>query len=482
MVSKKKRSKQQGQVKGVGTAPVVKNSSSSASAATVSSPVAESIAATPEKGCCNCKACVKGYAIAGSDSDSPFLRLPREVRNKIYQELLISRLPPKEQAQYEQVKAAAETPFDDFGRENALDYFEQGLAIMPGADEKHRYRFIVQALGLLLANKQIHAEANEILFSQNIFVVLPEWERIHPFWRCEGGCTEPRGKPCWVKLHNIAQIKHLYIIVNNACQLGDPMLKVESARLAANIKTVVEWFKVTGNKFKTLKIRYSSAFEGQIEAVRDAIEGPQGPDGFERPIMLADKYGKYWQFGRKEAQAKLFIHCNILAPLMELKGVAEDVKVRGDIPQKMIDDMTATLSSTDVSPPTKKKKAEEAAEKQARPKKPDQQDFWREMRDKYMAKGDQGMVDMAEKMMSTSVMSPAVMEMLMAPPTREELMGYGPTPPPPPPTYQTGLVTEVSDDEDEDDGEDDSLATEALAGSIGMLNGKPVFGPPRPPQ
>ncbi|KAK5726567.1 hypothetical protein LTR15_002452 [Elasticomyces elasticus] len=458
MVSKKRRSKQQGQVKGVGTQPPLENDpSSSASTATVAIPVADSTAATSEKGCCDCKACVEDYAIAGSDSDSPFLRLPREVRNKIYQELLISRLPPKEQAQYGQVKAAADTPFDDFGRENALDYFEQGLAIMPGADEKHRYRFIVQALGLLLANKQIHAEANEILFSQNIFVVLPEWERIHPFWRCDGGCTEPRGKPCWVKLHNIAQIKHLYIIVNNACQLGDPMPKVKSARLFANIKTIVEWFKVTGNKFKTLKIRYSSAYEGQIKAVRDAIEGPQGPDAFERPIMLADKY-----------------------------GVAEDVKIRGDIPQKMIDDMTATLSSTDVSPPTVKKKAEAAAES-SRPNKPDAQDFWREMRDKNLLPGgNKGIAATAEKMMRTSVKSPAVMAMLMAPPTREEMMcyggGYGPPPPPPPPTHQPGIVTKVSDEENEADEDNDLLTTEAHTGSIGTLNGKPIFGPPRLPQ
>ncbi|KAK4949228.1 hypothetical protein LTR10_011844 [Elasticomyces elasticus] len=106
------------------------------------------------------------------------------------------------------------------------------------------------------------------------------------------------------------------------------------------------------------------------------------------------------------------------------------------------------------------------------------------MRDKNLLPGgNKGIAATAEKMMRTSVKSPAVMAMLMAPPTREEMMcyggGYGPPPPPPPPTHQPGIVTKVSDEENEADEDNDLLATEAHTGSIGTLNGKPVFGPPR---
>lgn len=58
-------------------------------------------------------------------------------------------------------------------------------------------RFIVEALGLLLANKQIHEEAKNTLFSKNEFTILVEWERVHPFWRCENKGCEP-GAPCYI--------------------------------------------------------------------------------------------------------------------------------------------------------------------------------------------------------------------------------------------------------------------------------------------
>ncbi|TKA56315.1 hypothetical protein B0A55_12479 [Friedmanniomyces simplex] len=227
-----------------------------------STPRATTSADEPVRCCCD--ACVKGYTSAGADCDSPFLRMPREVCDKIYQELLLAKLFPAMQIQYDQVKTDAETPLYEYGRENALDYFEQEIAIMPGAEQKYRYRFIVDAMGLVLANKQIHAEASSILFGKNTFFILPEWERVHSFWRCDRSDCEPRGKPCYIMLHNLTQIKHLSIVINNARQLSDPMLRVEAAKLLANIKNVVDCFQLAGNKLKTLKIRYTSSFEGQI--------------------------------------------------------------------------------------------------------------------------------------------------------------------------------------------------------------------------
>ena len=73
-------------------------------------------------------------------------------------------------------------PFGDFCLENAIEGLDD-TGVTPGSDR--RYPFIVDALGLLLANKQIHAEANSVLFSENTFVILAEWERVWPFWRCD---------------------------------------------------------------------------------------------------------------------------------------------------------------------------------------------------------------------------------------------------------------------------------------------------------
>lgn len=365
------------------------------------------------------------------------------MRDQIYEELLIAKLSPEMQVDYDRVKAANRTPYYEFGRENALDFFESEVGIMPGANEKHRYAFIVDALGLLLANKQIHKEANKVLFSKNTFVILPEWvsrcpasslhwsrmltpclasqERVHTFWRCENPRCHPRNAPCFIMSHNFLEIQDVYITVQNVRGLTDRMLKVESAKLKANIENIARFFKHTGKKLKTLKIRYSSCFEGQIEAVRSAIEGPLDPTLPERAVMLKDKHGEYFHMSRAEAQKRLFLHGNVLDPLLQLKQVADDVKIRGDLPQAYIDELTACLSSGNPSVSTKKKQRQEHAAQQARDKEPDRQSFFRELRDKMLREGDTGTAELAAQMMRVPVHSPAVMDELFAPPTKEEL-------------------------------------------------------------
>ena len=78
---------------------------------------------------------------------------------------------------------------------------------MPGSDQK--YPFIVEGLGLLLANKQISDEANTVLFQENLFVILPEWERKHTFWRCERLGCDPPGAPCFMMFHNFLRVQHV---------------------------------------------------------------------------------------------------------------------------------------------------------------------------------------------------------------------------------------------------------------------------------
>ncbi|TKA61314.1 hypothetical protein B0A55_11740 [Friedmanniomyces simplex] len=180
--------------------------------------------------------------------------------------------------------------------------------------------------------------------------------------------------------------------------------------------------------------------------------------------MLKGKYSKFWHFHRAEAGAKLFRHCNILTPFAELKGVGEDVKIRGDLPQKLNDDLTAILTSADVSVTIGKKKARGDTAKQARSKKPDQQRFWRELRDNYTKEVDQGMVEMMEKMLRTSVKSPAVMQELMKPLTQGELDRlFAPRQPPNTP------FASIADA--------DGFTGVTHSSDIGMLDGKPVFGP-----
>ncbi|KAK3708009.1 hypothetical protein LTR37_011702 [Vermiconidia calcicola] len=402
------------------------------------------------------------------DKRSTFFRFPREVRDQIYEELLVARMKPKDQIEYDELKMATNTPFGDFGRDNAMDYFEQDICIMPGSDKK--YPFVADAIGLLLTNKQIHEEANNILFSKNTFLILVEWERIHPFWRCENPGCKPPGRPCFIMFHNFKKVKHLYIIVRNVRALTDPHLKVESARLEANLKTVSQCFLQAGNKLKTLKIRYTSCFDGQIDAVRGEVEGdlPEGmPD---RPILIKDTHGKHYSFERGEAKAYFFKHITVLEPLRRLKGIADDVKIRGDLPQAYMDGLVKVLSAPTPPPAIKKKQMEAEVARKRREesrKGNDFHSFMKELADGYEG-SDPGMADYCRGMLKTSVMSPAVMADMMKPPTARELERI----------CRRSQEASESEEEEEDvtDGEDIGV----ISGAIGVLDGKPVFGPPRP--
>ena len=284
--------------------------------------------------------------------------------------------------------------------------------------------------------------------------------------------------------HNFLQVKHLEILVHNTQPLESRNLRIESARLRANLQTVATCFTEAGNKLKTLKVRYTSCFGGQVEAMRDAIEGPLRAGVPERPITLKDDWGKYYHLSRAEAQRQLFTHCEaVLAPLLQMRAIAEAVYIRGDLPRALIDRLSTTMSAPDPSGTVKKKLADERARRQAlldkeRRKEAHQHDFWQKTLEKNLREGDQGGADLCRRMMATSMKSPAVMAELMAPPTREEMERYSRRAAemaPPAAVAAQGTVTEVGSDEGGDD-----VSTDGGAGGIGVINGKPVFGPPRP--
>ena len=166
---------------------------------------------------------------------------------------------------------------------------------------------------------------------------------------------------------------------------------------------------------------YTSCFGGELEAVRDAIEGPLPPGVKPPPIMLKDMHDQYYHVKRTDASNRLFKHGTILEPLFKLKGVAEYVNVRGDLPQAYMDRLTTSLSNPNPAPATKKKLLKEQAVKQARPKEPSMHDFFRELAVKNRQEGDHGAADLCEQMTRTTVKSPGVMEELFRPPTKERL-------------------------------------------------------------
>ncbi|KAK4554795.1 hypothetical protein LTR86_008297 [Recurvomyces mirabilis] len=338
---------------------------------------------------CHCVACEKGFKVAGIDTKSPFLRLPREIRDRIYEELLIAKLAPANQAQVDQIIAAPDTPLEEYGRQDALEHYGSDTVILPGANERYRYRFIIKVMGLLLANKQINAEANSILFSKNTFGIMPEWERIHPFWRCDNKKCDPPGAPCYLMFHNFLQIKHVNIMVHNMRGLEDRMRNNECINLLYNNITIVRFFKSAQIKLKTLSIRYSDCFGGEVEYMRDDFEGPLPPGMPARLISMRDMHGKFCNLTREEARQTLFRDHEVMEPFKQWYGAAEEVTVRGEMPQAFIDQLVAALTNQSQSSVTKKRVAKAKAANAGRGPKINDSSMWVEMRDDALAMGNQ---------------------------------------------------------------------------------------------
>ncbi|KAK3675946.1 hypothetical protein LTR78_004138 [Recurvomyces mirabilis] len=414
---------------------------------------------------CHCVACEKGFKVAGIDTNSPFLRLHREIRDRIYEELLVAKLSPANQAQIDQINAASDTPLEEYGRQNALELYGSDTVILPGANERYRYRFIIKAVGLLLANKQINAEANSILFSKNIFGIMPEWERIYPFWRCDNKTCDPPGAPCYLMFHNFLQIKHVNIM--NEC-----------INLLHNNITIVRFFKSAQIKLKTLSISYSGCFGGEVEYMRDDFEGPLPPGMPARLISMRDMHGEFYNLTREEARQTLFRDHEVMEPFKQWYGAAEEVTVRGEMPQAFIGELVAALTNQSQSSVTKRVAKAKAANAARGPKINDSS-IWVEMRDDALAMGNQSLADMAEQMMQTSIKSPAVMQHLfgdlggpfMSPQTGNDTAQQ------PTANNATGRMTVNTG---RSIAATTSNGTTSNNGGIGTVNGKIVFGPPRP--
>lgn len=158
-------------------------------------------------------------------------------------------------------------------------------------------RYIARNKGILLANKQIYQEATSVLFGKNLWGAIPEFERIWSFWRCDSYKCQPVERPCYVRYatpndrltarqmtptrpETAANIKHLLIIVNVRG------LPAESHNLKRNLYMMVDTLKGIGIQLQTLKVRYWTQYGGEVEALREDLEGPLPPGIPPRPIMM----------------------------------------------------------------------------------------------------------------------------------------------------------------------------------------------------
>lgn len=141
-----------------------------------------------------------------SPGNSPFLRrLPREVRDKIYDKLLIVQRTTDDQDKYDKIQAGLAGGTHEYELERELDFLSQDyLLILDLSRANKGMQFIGKNKGILLANKQIYDEATTTLFGKNVFGAFPQSERIEAFWRCgRGSSCYPLSRPCQLRYSNL---------------------------------------------------------------------------------------------------------------------------------------------------------------------------------------------------------------------------------------------------------------------------------------
>ncbi|THV93851.1 hypothetical protein D6D26_08017 [Aureobasidium pullulans] len=102
----------------------------------------------------------------------------RKVRDKIYEEIIVSRFSPSEQAHFDHLVSLKSQPDIRNRRRDAMDLLERRHMVAPAVSVyKIRgipifgFKPLVNARGLSLANRQIARELKEVYWSKNTFLI-----------------------------------------------------------------------------------------------------------------------------------------------------------------------------------------------------------------------------------------------------------------------------------------------------------------------
>ncbi|KAK6004638.1 hypothetical protein QM012_008500 [Aureobasidium pullulans] len=221
-----------------------------------------------------------------------FLKLNRDTRDKVYEDLLVARYTPEQQAEHDSLTNA----FGDRLRiRNALDPLEERLMISPGMPlwGVKGYQPLVNARGPLNANKQINEELTSTLFSKNTF-----WYKIDP--------------------SSLAQIKRLVI---NA--------------LKHNFNHIVKSLNMLGDTLESLMIRINSCFHGRVEEMRAEIDSlliqPTA-----RPVQVMREDNTVFTFTHNNVRKFYTSGFDLCDAFEKLNITVKNFQVYGDLPGEVI--------------------------------------------------------------------------------------------------------------------------------------------------
>jgi hypothetical protein len=206
-------------------------------------------------------------------------------------------------------------------------------------------------MGLLLANKQLHMEASEILYSKNTFAILIDTEgpRGRTFWNCGPVTYDAPKSPCLVPPRNIGLIKHVMIAIkaNEEIHPWGSHYKKELVKLRNRVKDIVTILLKHNVKLKTLEVKFSNTFGGRAGILFDNPFSRHHlyPD-VDQTWPLTTAMGYLITLTRTPrddqfcdgplGQRCTAEHYGLLDSLLKLQGRVEYFKLRGDLPTKYL--------------------------------------------------------------------------------------------------------------------------------------------------
>jgi hypothetical protein len=192
---------------------------------------------------------------------------------QIYAEVIVAKFSPSEQAEYDELSALEGEPDLSNRRRNCLDSLDRRLMGSPGISiftikdvPIAGFKPLINARGLLLANRQISKELKETHWSKNTFLIRVQED--HPF------CPPGRSFHDYVAPFTTQKAKNLYLDVTATThQPGESGFQACVDTITRQLNDTVASLNRYGDRLDSLTVRYTSCFPGEIEDLRVDADG-----------------------------------------------------------------------------------------------------------------------------------------------------------------------------------------------------------------
>lgn len=207
---------------------------------------------------------------------SSFLRLPLEIRDLIFENLLVLRPFPN---------SSSSIPLGDHN-----GFLEPRLPV-----------------ALLRVNKQINEEASRVLYGENIFCITVNGNsKLTDFSNCGSDACAGSGKACWVHARNLALVRNLHMNVFSYYNRGQDM---------TTFQNLAKICRIFGNSppLMTVTVKYQMLLgeEAAVEKPDDAnviVNRLRGHTNYENSKLI----GHHFADPRNQQFHKIFLALTLL--------------------------------------------------------------------------------------------------------------------------------------------------------------------------